>query len=521
MLTLGEDALNWALRHALNFGDTDAFPLPFEYRAIEHDWAALRSFLVSANILDWKVRPLRALLAPKARYGFRVITQLDPLDLLVFAATVREIGSDLEKRRVPVSKQVVFSYRFLPTKEGQLFDPTIGYSAFQDHTRTVLKAKAPAYVAAADIADFYPRIYHHRLKGALEAATAKASHVGAVMTLLKGWNNTETFGIPVGTTLARLLAEIAISDVDEALLGSKISFVRFNDDYRLFADNYTEAYRALAFLANFLFRNHGLTLQPQKTMVLSSGDFQDRFLPSPEDRELASLEQRFHDLVDDLGLADPYQPIDYDNLESDQKEMVNSMNLAQLFSEKIRENDIDIPLIRFILRRLGQLADATILDEALDNLDQLYPVFADIIEYARRVGLTGERRKDVGKRVLDLLDDSIVSELEYHRLWGFNLFAESTDWDNEASLPTLLANARDSMSRRELILAMARAKQQYWFQSQWRNLANEAPWEKRAMIAGFSCLPPDPRRHLYRSIEPQLDPLELAVMRWARNKPLA
>ena len=34
MLTLSDTTLNWALQHALNFGDTDAFPLPFEDRAI-------------------------------------------------------------------------------------------------------------------------------------------------------------------------------------------------------------------------------------------------------------------------------------------------------------------------------------------------------------------------------------------------------------------------------------------------------------------------------------------------------
>ena len=34
MLTLRDTSLNWALQHALNFGDTDAFPLPFEDRAI-------------------------------------------------------------------------------------------------------------------------------------------------------------------------------------------------------------------------------------------------------------------------------------------------------------------------------------------------------------------------------------------------------------------------------------------------------------------------------------------------------
>ena len=40
MLTLHERSLDWALAHALRYGDTDVFPLPFEYEAIKHDWSS-------------------------------------------------------------------------------------------------------------------------------------------------------------------------------------------------------------------------------------------------------------------------------------------------------------------------------------------------------------------------------------------------------------------------------------------------------------------------------------------------
>ena len=92
-----------------------------------------------------------------------------------------------------------------------------------------------------------------------------------------------------GGAPSRLLAETTLADVDEALLAAGIDFVRFNDDYRIFGDTYERCYRAITFLAETLYRNHGLNLQPQKTEVLTSEQFNARFLVTPLDRELDSL----------------------------------------------------------------------------------------------------------------------------------------------------------------------------------------------------------------------------------------
>ena len=105
------------------------------------------------------------------------------------------------------------------------------------------------------------------------------------MGLLGGWNGTETYGIPVGCAPSRLLAEITISDVDEALLANGVDFIRFNDDYRVFAPSRTIAYQQIAFLADSLFRNHGLSLQPQKTSIYSAPLFRNKFLATPLDRK--------------------------------------------------------------------------------------------------------------------------------------------------------------------------------------------------------------------------------------------
>lgn len=521
MLTLQLSSLNWALKHALNHGDTDVFPAPFEYRAIEHDWETIRAELAATNVLDWNTRPARSLLSPKAKYSFRPITQLDPIDFLLFSALVFDVANDLEARRVPTQQSVVFSYRVSINEEGQLFDRNIGYRQFLDTCRGKLGQHGDgAYVATADISDFYSRIYHHRLENALRAATDKTSHVKGIMGLLSGWNGTETFGIPVGCAPSRLLAEVAISDVDELLLANGVDFVRFNDDYRIFASSETEAYKHIVLLAEALNRNHGLSLQPQKTSVYEEGTFNKQFLATPLDREISSLHERFEQLVEELGLDSWYEEIDYDNLTQEQQELIDALNLTELFREELAADSLDYPVVKFCLRRLAQLGDDGIVDDVFQNLPALIPVFVDLVQYLTSLRFLDEGLKsELGGRLLGLLEDSIVSELPYHRMWILNVFTSSTEWDNQDRFVALYNGETEQPCRRKLILAMGRAQQTHWFQSQWRSLFEHPHWQRRALIAAASCMPDDARRHWYRSIEPQLDLLERAVMRWSKQHP--
>lgn len=521
MLRLQPDSLDWALAHVRRFGDTDVFPVPFEYAAIEHDWADVKASLAAEDILSWITRPQRILLAPKARNGFRVITQLDPLDFIVLAALVRELAADLEGRRIPVVQGRIFSYRAAPQADGQLFAPDIGYRQFLDACRDNLQRNPTnSFVATTDISDFYARIYHHRLENALHTATTKRNHVKAVMRLLSGWNGTETFGIPIGGAPSRLLAETTLADVDEALLAAGIDFIRFNDDYRIFGDTYARCYKAITFLAETLYRNHGLNLQPQKTEVLSANHFSGRYLVTPLDRELNLLHTRFEGLAAELGLNDWYEPIEYGDLDDDHKAAIDGLNLKNLFRDEIKKDEPELPIVRFVLRRLSQLSDDGLVDDVLDELDKLHPVLPDICRYVQSLRhLDATARSALGDRMLKVMDGSVVSELPYHRMWILDLFVHSQEWDNEGRFFNLYGAEGDQACRRHLILAMGRARQAHWFQSQWRTLFDQPHWPRRALLAGASCMAADARRHWYRSIQGRLDLLERAVARWAEQNP--
>lgn len=519
MIRLSPDSLDWALQHVEKFGDTDIFPVPLEYAAIRYSWdRRLRDYLAGQDLLTWKARPHRRCLSPKHRFGFRVSTQLDPLDTLIFTALVYDIGPDAESRRIPSDKLVVHSYRFKPEPDGRMYDRNFKYDTFRKRCQGLAADGTYSFVVTADIADFFPRIYSHALENALRACPAQGDHVTAITRLIKNWNYRVSYGIPVGPTAARLLAELTISDVDNALLSEGIAFCRFSDDYRMFCGNERVAYEALAFLANVLFENHGLTLQQYKTEILPIDAFQARYLTTESSVESASLTERFEEILNELGIEDPYEPIQYDDLEEDIQAKIDALNLTGILEEQISsKREIDVMVTRFVLRRLAQLDDSGSVDLVLDNIARLYPVFRDALCYVRSMRtISRTERLRIGRRLLDLISDSIVGHLEYHRGWILDTFTHDREWDNEGDFARLYNQHHDEFSRRKLILAMGRSSQQHWFKTRKRTFLQYGPWERRAFLAAASCLPGDEWDHWRRSLQPHLDELEKAVVEWAK-----
>lgn len=522
MLKIDRKSFHWALNHALNFGDTDVFPEIFEFKAINENSDDVLKFLENLDLDTWKIRPARTLLSPKAKYGFRVITQIDPLDFLIYSALIYELTIDLETKRIPTSEKRVFSYRIKTLDNGQLFDPNINYRSFLAECRKKvnLQRKKEKFVVTTDISDFYSRIYHHRLENALNASTVKSNHVRCILKLLSAWNGTESYGIPVGSAPSRVLAEINLIDVDEALLARNIDFIRYNDDYRIFAKDKSVAYQHLSYLAEILQKNHGLSLQQHKTHIFKESEFNRIFLTTPLDKELHSLHTKFSKLLEELNIDDEYQEIEYSDLSDDQRKTIDSINLIELFVENLKKSEPDIPVLRFCLNRLGQLGDPSLIDKIFENLESTIPIFKYIINYFSNLRhLSNKDKSKLGKRILSLLENSIISGSEYHRMLIISLFIENSDWNNESKFLNFYNSETSSACRRKWILAMGRAKQTHWFQSNWRTLFDFPHWPRRAILYATSCLSEDARKHYYKSIEPQLDILEKSVVKYAKKNP--
>jgi len=528
-VSLSETSLDWALEHIETYGDTDLFPVPFEYAAIRRTWknqGGVREWLLAQDIQKWECRARRRCLVPKHRFGFRISTQLDPLDTLVYTALVYDLGRDIERQRIPITKKAVHSYRFLPGQAGQFYDPHYGWESFRKHSLEQIRTGDFGAVVVADIADFFPRVYAHPLENALSTCTqTRRRKAKAIQSILKQWNQTISYGLPVGPSASRLLSELALTIVDDRLADEGIPFCRFSDDYRMFCKDERTAYDRLALLAQILFDGLGLTLQQQKTRILNRQQAFEYFM-TPRRKERARLSAEFASILDNLGLTDRYRKLDYDSLAPDVKAQVNALNLEQVLEEQIDLGEsIDVLLASFVLNRLTQLQNKKPLARVMASLDVLYPVFKDVVGYVSSVAINlhFSKRKALGKQLLDLLDDAIPGHLEYHRCWILNVFAESGKWDNEEALASVKPQAwGDDFSRRELILARGRAKHKTWFKSEKLRIDNLAPWDRRAFLYAASCLPGDEAEHWWNGLKRagKLDPLEGAVVAYARQDPI-
>jgi len=520
MFKLSGDSLDWALAHVERFGDTDIFPRPFEFQAMRHSWDATKTYLANQDLDAWKTRPKRTCLTPKGKYAYRLSTQLDPLDALVYLGLVFEIGGQLEASRLPAADRIVLSHRFSPEPDGQLYSRGSNWTTFLNRSGELADETGVSHVVVADISDFYHRLYHHRVENMLAAATNGSGQGRVISKLLRQFADGNSYGIPVGPAASRLIADAAIDDVDQLLRAEGATFCRYSDDYRLFCTSYRDAYDKLARLAEVLYRNHGLTLQQHKTSIVTVDTFKERFLASPESEELSSLRVTFNDLVEQLVLDNPYEDINYDDLEPPQQALVDQLNLEGLFREQLHAQDVDIGLTRFLLRRLAQLDDQDLAMELVSNAEHFYTVIPAVVEYLAALNSIDQSgREHLGAEVMRLIDSSYVGHLPYHRCWLLSLFAGSGLWGQQDKFVSAYNGTPERFARRKCILAMGRSRLFYWFKAARDGALDMEPWERRAFLAGASCLAHDERRYWYGSIKHRLDQLEQAVVLWATANP--
>ncbi|BAQ59719.1 hypothetical protein GM3708_124 [Geminocystis sp. NIES-3708] len=523
-LKLKDDSLDWALNHALTLGDTDIFPELFEFQAISSEWENIKKFIQETDILHWKVRPFRRCLVPKHRFGFRISTQLDPLDFLVFTALIKEIGEKLEAQRVPVSENIIHSYRFSPNNNGNMFSDEYTYQSFQKASQKICEENTLSHVVIADIADFFPRIYTHRIDNALHRALGTGHmHAKALKDLIAHWAGSYSYGIPVGSSASRLIAEVTITDIDQILLSEGAKYLRYSDDFRIFCNSEAEAYKYLTLIARSLLDNHGLTLQQNKTKIIPVDVFRRIYLKENENREIETLSERFYDLLALMGIQDTYEEINYDSLSPEYQKVIDELNLQKILQEQINEEEPDLSLLKFLLRRLGQIGESDVVDLIFDNFNKFVPVIRETIEYLLKLNtLTPEKKFDLGKKIIDIFQDksSTTSYLEYSRMYMLMPFASDGEWNSDDQYIKLYNDALDDFSRREILLAMGRSQKDFWFRNRKQYLHDMTPWIRRAFIYAASCLPNDEYKHWIRGIDFNLDHMERTIAEWAKKNPI-
>ena len=286
--------LEASITHLVRYGDTDIFPHLPELAFFADEGAALAKLDLDSYTPAGAIEAL----APKARYSFRIARQLSALDAVLLLACVIDIGDKIEAKRQPVRYIRSFSYRFsLDGTKGGVFRNDRTFKDWLHRQQRLLeRTKDVTHVVSTDISDYYSRISFHRLENLLDEVAPRHGAVRFIKKHIGIIRAKQSFGLPVGGSAARLLAELALVDTDEALRNMGLTVTRFVDDFRIFLKATDHPYNALGFLAGQLGINEGLSLNPAKTLVTERDEYSKYLNAATSDLE----EEAEHIALDEL-----------------------------------------------------------------------------------------------------------------------------------------------------------------------------------------------------------------------------
>ncbi|MFA5252148.1 MAG: RNA-directed DNA polymerase, partial [Phycisphaerae bacterium] len=273
-----DDYFKLAVDNITQYGDTDIFPFPIEnhifYDNKEQTVELLNDINKDFTTFLEKYPPVNiSTCVPLGYTGFRWATQIDPIWNAYYLGLVLSIAPNFEAQRIPKEENVVYSYRFNPSKSGSLFDKDFNWMQFQKKSLELAKEKEGRTVLSCDIANFYHRISHHNLRNAMDRLGLNNDVPYKIDNIVQKFSEAVSCGLPIGGPASRILAELALNNIDQHLKLHSIRFCRFVDDFNIFVGSESEALSVLNMLTKHLMKNEVLSLQQNKTQIYSSDEF--------------------------------------------------------------------------------------------------------------------------------------------------------------------------------------------------------------------------------------------------------
>lgn len=495
--TYRESELNSAFalstKNIIKFGDTDIFPFPYETRMFSDIFEKL---LVSLNDThnDFQGRlnecpPVNISTCSTVGYnGYRWATQIDPYWNAYFLGLVLCISSKIEESRV--SEDYVYSYRYAPNFDtASLFDKDTNWRKFQNDSLELAKNDVSInYILTCDIADFYTRIYHHRLENALDRIDPQKEISSKIKKLIQNFSGTNSYGLPVGGPAARILAELALDSLDHILMISGIKFKRYVDDFIIFCETKEDAHSVLTLISRKLMENEGLTLQKHKTNILSKDEFisltqsklygLDEDEGSPMKAKFMSLPIRFDPYSQNA--AEQYEEI---------KETLSDFDLLGMLSNELQKSKINQPFSKQLIRAFAAVDDRILSDAfnvIFNSINELYPIFNTIIQVATTNWSRFETQTKtlIRNKLIELIKtDSFILKTELNLAYVVKLFTKENNVEGQTVLTEVHRSNTDSILITLVVTqAMAKWNTHYWLSELRRTFPTMTPWQRRLFI---------------------------------------
>jgi hypothetical protein len=497
MLNLNELELDRALAAIRGHGYGDFFPEPPELALLVTNWAQLRAELARIDLDLYEGHDVAFSFAPKSRLNVRRVALLHPYDLVFYTALVLILRNGITAARLQLGAERVFSYRADSAGAEMLYVDPPGYRDFTEAIASRVRSSPSLYVGITDIADFYARIYQHRLVNALQAAcgTPLQGYIRVLEKMLSRFSENVSYGIPIGPPASRPLAEAILIDADSTLLSFDVDFSRFTDDYVIFAETPEDAEYGIRVLGEALFMNHGLTLQTAKTRILKGSEYVERYLTTHSAKE--EERRKLLDLVGDYD-----DPVSYEEMNEEQQREIDAMNLSEMLTDALAEGEnVDFKEVSFILGRLSALEKPELIPIVLSNLERLAPVAHSVAAFFRRFGDMEDRtREDAAIAMLDPILTNSKYASEYYTIWILSIFASNPVWDHAESLLKVFRETSSDVVRRFAALALGTSGTRAQAIHVKQYLQSASSLSRTAMMLASAKMGQDERKYLRQSL---------------------
>lgn len=511
-MTLAKTSIDWAIDFVATHSDGDLFPKILEVEAIQAERATFISLIEGKDLTQFHPGACRRFIVPKDEFSYRQATQLDLQDSIILSSVVHQFGNGIESRRLPSDR--VFSYRFLPTAQDGLYG---GSSAWNDFWNTAIqKSIRSQCILYCDIADFYNQVYHHVVENQLIASGFPNQAIKWVISLLESTTAHVSRGVPIGPHAIHLIAEATLIPIDNSLTTSGIEFIRYADDILVFCSSESEAKRLLSQIVSVLDRQQRLMLQRHKTKVYQPDDFRTLCREMIQNRPINAEESGLLVLIKKYSSGNPYKTISYNQFTPSDWSSISESTIRKIIEEYISKDEVDYIRLRWFYRRLSQIGHPGAIQVSLDHLEKLGPCFSNICFYLASIqSIDGAQWKNIGTKLLELLDSEIVKENEYFRLSILSLFTKNSDINHITTLLRMYQSA-DPFVRREILLAAKIGSAFDWLREHKESYPLMDPWQKMAFIYAISGLPKDDKKFFLNNYA-GYRPIEKTLVKWSKN----
>ena len=504
-------SLEAAINHLVRYGDTDIFPHLPELAFFADEAAAIVDELSKLDLDSYTPAGAIEALAPKARYSFRIAHQLSALDTVLLLACVIDIGDKIEAKRQPVTLVYSYSYRFQPdSAKGGVFRGNRSYKDWLHCQQRILDwGQNITHVVSTDISDYYSRINFHRLENLLDEAAPRHGAVRFIKNHISIIRAKQSFGVPVGGSAARLLAELALVDTDEALRGMQLIVTRFVDDFRIFLRATDHPYDVLGFLAEQLGINEGLSLNPAKTLVTARDKYSEHLKAATSD-----LEEEAENVALDTLTSSLYFDNEPDELDL---QRLKGFNLVGMLETEIKSENWDVGRIKVLFRALKIAKPAAAIVFIKKR-------FEDLVAFAKDLVLLMEALEEYSIHCFNELCEQVIrailsppaSSIQIIRTWLLEIFVRDV-----IAIPTAEIRRLEVLpaviDKKQLLLIRGRSKDVNYFRRQKTAVQSFSDVERPCLVWGASCLPQDEYEvWLQKSVGVHMNkPLDALFLKWA------